>query len=97
MAFLLLTVGNFELVIRAIILAKGNQMTSNEIFDALGGPNQVARLLGIKMSTSSQMKKYGVFPVKHWDALIEELRKRKVKNVSYGTFVQHYLDREAAK
>jgi hypothetical protein len=45
--------------------------TVPDIFDALGGPAQVARLLNTKQSTASEMKRRKTIPLIYWPRLIK--------------------------
>jgi hypothetical protein len=42
-----------------------------DIFDALGGPAEVARILGVIPSTASEMKRRESIPAWHWTKLLE--------------------------
>ncbi len=41
------------------------------IFETLGGPAKVARILHVGVSTASEMKRRGSIPVRWWPPLIE--------------------------
>lgn len=42
-----------------------------DIFTLMGGTGAVARILDIKHSTASEMRRRGSIPVRYWPALIE--------------------------
>jgi hypothetical protein len=44
--------------------------TISQIFDEFGGPARVARLLGVKPSTASEMKRRSAIPIKYWEKLV---------------------------
>jgi hypothetical protein len=41
------------------------------IFEALGGPTKMARVLDVGISTASEMKRRKSIPVKYWPKLVE--------------------------
>jgi hypothetical protein len=43
----------------------------SDIFDKLGGPAAVAKLLDCQRSAASEMKRRGSIPVKYWPRLID--------------------------
>lgn len=63
--------------------------TVSDIFDALGGPAAVARLLELKgTSTASEMKRRGRIPVEHWPALVAVGVSRSADWLTYEALVQ---------
>jgi hypothetical protein len=52
-----------------------------DIFDALGGPSQVARLLHVRQSTASEMKRRGSIPAEYWAELVRAARERGIRNL----------------
>jgi len=63
-------------------------LTIPTIFDALGGPAPVSRMLGVKPSTASEMKRRQVIPVRLWPALVKLCEQRGVKGVTYDRLVE---------
>ena len=57
------------------------------IFDALNGPAEVARLLGVKTSTASEMKRRKVIAVKYWPKLVKICKSEGVRGVNYDVLV----------
>ncbi len=47
-----------------------NMNNVGSIFDELGGPAAVARILNVGTSTASEMKRRGSIPVRWWPQLI---------------------------
>jgi hypothetical protein len=45
--------------------------TIEDIFLNLGGTGAVARIIGVKHSAASEMRRRGSIPVKYWPALVE--------------------------
>jgi hypothetical protein len=45
--------------------------TVADLFHKFGGPAQVARAIGKRQSTASEMKRRASIPIEHWQALIE--------------------------
>ena len=43
----------------------------DDIFTALGGSGSVARILDVKPSAASEMRRRGSIPVRYWPRLIE--------------------------
>jgi len=56
--------------------------TIPEIFDKLGGIQNVASLIGCKYSSASEMKRRQIIPVWHWPKLIDGCKEKKVKGVN---------------
>lgn len=44
--------------------------TIDELFQQMGGPTAVARILAVGVSTASEMKRRGSVPVRYWPKLI---------------------------
>lgn len=57
------------------------------IFDRLEGPAAVARLLNVKPSTASEMKRRRVIPVKYWPRLVKVCDEKGVRGVNYDVLV----------
>lgn len=53
--------------------------TVSDIFNTLGGTSATARVMGVKQSAASEMKRRGSIPVRYWAALIEGARSKGVK------------------
>ena len=62
--------------------------TVSDIFQELGGPANVARLLGVKPSTANEMKRRGVIRVTYWPLLVRVCREKRVWGVNYSTLVE---------
>lgn len=45
--------------------------TVHDIFEALGGTGAVAKVIGVKHSAASEMRRRQSIPVKYWPALME--------------------------
>jgi hypothetical protein len=60
-------------------MSKSRPETVAEIFDALDGPANVARALGVGQSTASEMKRRRSIPVGHWPALMAAAARRGVE------------------
>ena len=43
----------------------------SDIFTSLGGTGAVAKILGVKHSAASEMRRRGSIPVRYWPVLIE--------------------------
>lgn len=52
--------------------------TVPEIFDALGGPLEVARILDVKNSTATEMKRNESIGVQYWRALVDHAKSKKI-------------------
>lgn len=65
------------------------------IFDCLGGPAEVARLLKVKPSTAGEMKRRAVIQVKYWPTIVDALNKRGIDSVNYDTLVSLHSRRAA--
>ncbi|OJX74172.1 carph-isopro domain-containing protein [uncultured Mesorhizobium sp.] len=48
--------------------------TVHDIFDSMGGTGAVAKVIGVKHSAASEMRRRQSIPVKYWPALIESAR-----------------------
>ena len=53
--------------------------TVSEIFDAIGGSSAMARVLDVKTSAASEMRRRGSIPVKYWPALIAHAATEKLE------------------
>lgn len=58
------------------------------IFDELHGPAEVARLLNVKPSTASEMKRRRVIPVKYWPRLVAICKEKRISGVNYNKLVE---------
>lgn len=63
-------------------------MTVSDIFSVLGGSSAVARALGVKPSTASEMKRRGSIPAEHWRALLIAARRRGLSELDAETLVR---------
>jgi hypothetical protein len=57
------------------------------IFESLGGPTKVARILGVGFTTASEMKRRGSIPVKYWPKLVEACETEGINDVNYERLV----------
>jgi hypothetical protein len=63
-------------------------MTSvSTLFDVLGGPTKVARLLGVGFTTASEMKRRGSIPVKYWPRLVAAADTEGLEAITYERLV----------
>lgn len=56
------------------------------LFEQLGGPTKVARILDVGFTTASEMKRRGRIPVKYWPKLVDACREGGI-DVSYERLV----------
>ena len=61
------------------------------LFERLGGPTKVARILGVGFTTASEMKRRGSIPVKYWPTLVAACRADGV-SVSYDELVAMHAE-----
>jgi hypothetical protein len=59
----------------------------SSLFEQLGGPTKVARILGVKFTTASEMKRRGSIPVKHWPRLVAACQAEGIEGISYDKLV----------
>ncbi|RWC29938.1 MAG: hypothetical protein EOS70_23275 [Mesorhizobium sp.] len=52
--------------------------TVQEIFEALGGTGAVAKVIGVKHSAASEMRRRQSIPVKYWPALMERALQERI-------------------
>lgn len=63
----------------------------SHLFETLGGPTKVARILGVGFTTASEMKRRGSIPVKYWPKIVG------VSRITYEQLVEmHANPTEAA-
>lgn len=67
-----------------------------ELFDRLGGPAAVARLIGKPASTASEMKRRGSIPVEYWPTIIGAAVSKEI-DLSAEKMLQLHHAREAAE
>jgi hypothetical protein len=67
--------------------------TIHGLFDALGGPAEVARIIGRGGSTASEMKRRASIPVDYWPALIESARGKEIGLTSDDLVRLHIVSR----
>ena len=60
------------------------------IFDDLNGPAAVARLLGVKSSTASEMKRRKSIPMRYWSNIISALHQKGIQ-IDEATLVRMHL------
>ena len=66
--------------------------TVTNLFEQLGGPTKVARILGVGFTTASEMKRRGSIPVKYWPKLVEACRADGVDSVTYERLVSMHAE-----
>jgi len=54
-----------------------------DIFDALGGPAAVSRLISVNGSTASEMKRRESIPPEYWAALVEAAKAAGRDDITY--------------
>jgi hypothetical protein len=59
----------------------------SDIFDVLGGPSAVARLLNVKPSTAGEMKRRGSIPSEYWQDLILAAKRRRISGLDADRLV----------
>ncbi|WP_363613236.1 carph-isopro domain-containing protein [Mesorhizobium sp.] len=52
--------------------------TVHDIFEALGGTGAVARVIGVKHSAASEMRRRQSIPVKYWPALMSKAAEERI-------------------
>lgn len=57
------------------------------LFQQLGGPTKVARILGVGFTTASEMKRRKSIPVKYWPLLVAACQSEGVEGVDYEQLV----------
>lgn len=57
------------------------------IFDALGGPAAVGRIVGKPVEHTTLMRRRRSIPVAYWQALIEHAEAKRITGVTYETLV----------
>lgn len=64
----------------------------SSLFEQLGGPTKVARILGVGFTTASEMKRRGSIPVKHWPRLVAACQSEGVDGVNYDSLVAMHTE-----
>jgi hypothetical protein len=54
----------------------------SDIFSAFGGPSAVARVLRVKPSTASEMKRRGSIPAEYWRDLVDAAESRAIGGIT---------------
>ena len=68
-------------------------MTSvSSIFQNLGGPTKVARILDVGFSTASEMRRRGSIPVKYWPKLVAACEAEGVDGITYERLVEMHSE-----
>ncbi|MDF3062409.1 MAG: hypothetical protein K0S06_2518 [Microvirga sp.] len=62
--------------------------TVSDIFSALGGPTAVARFLGVRPSTASEMKRRGSIPAEYWRDLVRAAERNGVPGIDATTLAE---------
>ena len=60
----------------------------SSLFERLGGPTKVARLLDVGVTTASEMKRRGSIPVRYWPKLVSACEAHGVFGVDYKRLVE---------
>jgi hypothetical protein len=60
----------------------------SDIFSALGGPSAVARILGVRPSTASEMKRRGSIPAEYWRDLVLAAERKGVRGIDAATLAE---------
>lgn len=63
-------------------------LSVSTLFQNLGGPTKVARILDVGTSTASEMRRRGSIPVKHWPKLVKACASEGVEGVTYERLVE---------
>jgi len=58
------------------------------LFDALGGPKKVSDVLGTKSTTSNEMKRRRVIPVRYWPKLIEHCKAKRIRGITAAKLLE---------
>lgn len=67
----------------------------SSLFDQLGGPTKVARVLDVGFTTASEMKRRGSIPVKYWPRLVAACHAEGVNDVTYDLLVAMHTRSDA--
>lgn len=62
-------------------------LTVPTIFDQLGGTTKVARILDVKQSAASEMKRRKSIPVHYWPRLVDACKEQGIRGVNYDVLV----------
>lgn len=62
------------------------------LFEKLGGPTKVARILGVGFTTASEMKRRGSIPVKYWPQLVAASQEAGIDGVTYDLLVAMHTE-----
>jgi hypothetical protein len=62
------------------------------IFETLGGPTRVARMLDVGFTTASEMKRRGSIPVKYWPRLVAACESQGIEGVTYQRLVEIHTE-----
>lgn len=58
-----------------------------EIIQKIGGTGALANIIGVKLSTASEMSRRGTIPVKYWPRLIVGCKFKKIRGVTNDKLV----------
>ena len=67
----------------------------SDIFSVLGGNAEVARGLGVRASTASEMKRRGRIPAEYWRALIRMAKAKGIAEIDAEKLVRLHAREEA--
>ncbi|WP_146119563.1 carph-isopro domain-containing protein [Phyllobacterium phragmitis] len=70
--------------------------TIKDLFEDLGGTGAVARIISVKHSAASEMRRRGSIPVKYWPAIIAEASARELSVDSDTLVAMHVSNAETA-
>lgn len=67
----------------------------SHIFQTLGGPTRVARMLDVGFTTASEMKRRGSIPVKYWPRLVAACSSQGIEGITYERLVEIHTEAAA--
>ena len=68
-------------------------MTISEIFEALGGPAELGRAIGITTEHAASMRRRESIPVAYWQRVVSHAKQKKIRNITYETLAIAHGDR----
>jgi hypothetical protein len=70
--------------------------TFDDLFQKLGGPAQVGRVIGVTTEHTTSMKRRGSIPARYWPALISRCAANRVSGVTYKVLARLAAGRRSA-
>ncbi|RAI33736.1 hypothetical protein [Rhodoplanes serenus] len=70
--------------------------TIDDLFDTLGGPAEIGRVIGKSTEHAAAMKRRGSIPVGYWPALVAEAERRGIGSLDYEALVRMHAERAAS-